>query len=68
MPGDPERNLSRDRPQSSVEDSPLRDIRRAELAVKYAALMDELVKLRELEREDSEPATPWPWKGNDHDG
>jgi hypothetical protein len=53
--------------QDSIEDSPLSEERRRELVPKFAVLMAELAKLRELEPEDGEPATPWPWRGDDHD-
>jgi hypothetical protein len=46
----------------------LSDERLAELAPKLDALMAELIKIRELESPDSEPATPWPWGGADNGG
>jgi hypothetical protein len=43
----------------------LSDARRAELAPKLRILLADLVQIRELERPESEPATPWPWRADD---
>jgi hypothetical protein len=55
------RDGSPDHAPRLFDDSPLSDKRRAELAPKLHALLTELVKIRELEQADGEPATPWPW-------
>src|SRR5262245_47402945 len=58
MPGELKRNVLSDGPQTSTEDPPPSEAHQAELESKYARLLAELVKLRELENVESEPATP----------
>jgi hypothetical protein len=41
--------------------------RRAELAPKLRALLEDFDRLRELERPELEPAPPWPWEAGDDD-
>ncbi len=48
--------------ERSFEDVQLSDERRSFLAPKLQALLNELVKFRELEPSDGEPATFWPWE------